>query len=114
MATKLLIIHGRQAPSPAFQWSPLSSRHDSTLGPSFLQSSSAGFSDRTQIFPSLTSFPALRTSTQKKNKNPLRGFTIRSQFNAPLISPHDQWGNWTTLFAIGAFGLWYGTLSFSF
>ncbi|RRT68724.1 hypothetical protein B296_00025900 [Ensete ventricosum] len=25
---------------------------------------------------------------------------------APLISPDDQWGNWTALFAAGAFGIW--------
>lgn len=24
----------------------------------------------------------------------------------PLISPHDQWGTWTALFATGAFGIW--------
>ncbi|XP_064992972.1 uncharacterized protein LOC135629481 [Musa acuminata AAA Group] len=24
----------------------------------------------------------------------------------PLISPDDQWGNWTALFAAGAFGIW--------
>ncbi|XP_038877446.1 uncharacterized membrane protein YjcL-like [Benincasa hispida] len=28
------------------------------------------------------------------------------KLNVPLISPHDQWGNWTVLFSIGAFGIW--------
>ncbi|KAK7270468.1 hypothetical protein RIF29_23633 [Crotalaria pallida] len=33
---------------------------------------------------------------------------IRTNLNGggPLISPHDQWGNWTALFAIAAFGIW--------
>jgi hypothetical protein len=26
--------------------------------------------------------------------------------NFPLISPNDQWGNWTALFAAAAFGIW--------
>ncbi|CAN4113044.1 unnamed protein product [Withania somnifera] len=32
--------------------------------------------------------------------------TIRSQLNFPIISPQDQWGTWTALFATGAFGIW--------
>lgn len=35
-----------------------------------------------------------------------RSVTARFQLQAPLISPHDQWGNWTVLFATGAFGIW--------
>ncbi|CAL0300704.1 unnamed protein product [Lupinus luteus] len=31
---------------------------------------------------------------------------IGPSFNVPLISPHDQWGNWTSLFAAAAFGIW--------
>ncbi|KAL1552845.1 hypothetical protein AAHA92_13594 [Salvia divinorum] len=31
---------------------------------------------------------------------------IRSQLNFPIISPQDQWGSWTALFATGAFGIW--------
>ncbi|KAG6502302.1 hypothetical protein ZIOFF_042194 [Zingiber officinale] len=27
-------------------------------------------------------------------------------FAAPIISPSDEWGNWTALFAAGAFGIW--------
>ncbi|KAG6576704.1 hypothetical protein SDJN03_24278, partial [Cucurbita argyrosperma subsp. sororia] len=37
-----------------------------------------------------------------------RNVAVRShlKLNLPLISPHDQWGNWTVLFSIGAFGIW--------
>ncbi|TYK22993.1 putative membrane protein YjcL-like [Cucumis melo var. makuwa] len=28
------------------------------------------------------------------------------KLNLPLVSPQDQWGNWTVLFSIGAFGIW--------
>ncbi|GLU21135.1 hypothetical protein SLE2022_372960 [Rubroshorea leprosula] len=31
---------------------------------------------------------------------------VRSQLSFPLISPNDQWGTWTALFATGAFGIW--------
>ncbi|XP_071734273.1 uncharacterized protein [Rutidosis leptorrhynchoides] len=31
---------------------------------------------------------------------------VGSNFNFPLISPSDQWGNWTALFSIGAIGSW--------
>ncbi|KAH6804583.1 keratin-associated protein [Perilla frutescens var. frutescens] len=31
---------------------------------------------------------------------------VRSQLNFPIISPQDQWGTWTALFATGAFGIW--------
>ncbi|KAK1399504.1 putative membrane protein YjcL [Heracleum sosnowskyi] len=46
----------------------------------------------------------LRPHTLKPNSN--RCFKVRSQLNLPLISPTDQWGNWTSLFAVGAFGIW--------
>ncbi|XP_042399892.1 uncharacterized membrane protein YjcL-like [Zingiber officinale] len=43
-----------------------------------------------------------------------RPFVLRSRptiaavhnFSAPIISPSDEWGNWTALFAAGAFGIW--------
>ncbi|XP_022984975.1 uncharacterized protein LOC111483083 [Cucurbita maxima] len=37
-----------------------------------------------------------------------RNVAVRShlKLNLPLISPHDQWGNWTVLFSVGAFGIW--------
>ncbi|XP_065631763.1 uncharacterized protein LOC112011898 isoform X2 [Quercus suber] len=36
----------------------------------------------------------------------IRSITARSLSNLPLISPNDHWGTWTSLFAIGAFGIW--------
>ncbi|XP_010537160.1 PREDICTED: uncharacterized protein LOC104811962 [Tarenaya hassleriana] len=36
----------------------------------------------------------------------IRSVQARSQLSSPLISPNDQWGTWTALFATGAFGLW--------
>ncbi|XP_056849625.1 uncharacterized protein LOC108836233 [Raphanus sativus] len=35
-----------------------------------------------------------------------RSVTVRSVLSTPLISPNDQWGMWTALFATGTFGLW--------
>ncbi|XP_072993155.1 uncharacterized protein [Typha latifolia] len=29
-----------------------------------------------------------------------------ARLSTPLISPHDQWGSWTALFATAAFGIW--------
>ncbi|XP_058779120.1 uncharacterized protein LOC131653091 isoform X1 [Vicia villosa] len=31
---------------------------------------------------------------------------VRSQLRYPIISPDDHWGVWSTIFSIGAFGLW--------
>ncbi|KAI3519491.1 hypothetical protein L1887_08660 [Cichorium endivia] len=31
---------------------------------------------------------------------------VKANLNFPLISPSDQWGNWTALFSIGAIGSW--------
>ncbi|KAM7499694.1 hypothetical protein LguiA_024108 [Lonicera macranthoides] len=42
----------------------------------------------------------------QRNPNFSRIVTARSHLNFPLISPHDQWGTWTALFAAGAFGTW--------
>ncbi|KAF3959879.1 hypothetical protein CMV_015350 [Castanea mollissima] len=36
----------------------------------------------------------------------IRYATARSLSNLSLISPNDHWGTWTSLFAIGAFGIW--------
>ncbi|XP_010255248.1 PREDICTED: uncharacterized protein LOC104595988 [Nelumbo nucifera] len=41
-----------------------------------------------------------------KVPNSSRCATTRAQLNFPLISPQDQWGTWTALFATGAFGIW--------
>ncbi|KAL3521558.1 hypothetical protein ACH5RR_019707 [Cinchona calisaya] len=42
----------------------------------------------------------------KKLNRPAAAGTIRSQLSYPIISPQDQWGTWTALFATGAFGIW--------
>eukprot|EP00268_Persea_americana_P012633 TRINITY_DN15387_c0_g1_i1.p1 TRINITY_DN15387_c0_g1~~TRINITY_DN15387_c0_g1_i1.p1 ORF type:complete len:480 (+),score=75.16 TRINITY_DN15387_c0_g1_i1:111-1442(+) len=56
-------------------------------------------------FPNKTSFSPLSSSPKST--------TITARFNIslsspslPLISPHDQWGTWTSLLSIAAFGLW--------
>ncbi|KAK6275497.1 hypothetical protein POUND7_005206 [Theobroma cacao] len=41
-----------------------------------------------------------------QNPTANRPVTVKSQLNFPLISPNDQWGTWTALFATGAFGIW--------
>lgn len=38
--------------------------------------------------------------------SPIGSVTVRSQLSTPLISPNDEWGTWTALFATGALGLW--------
>ncbi|XP_073141721.1 uncharacterized protein [Henckelia pumila] len=40
------------------------------------------------------------------SKNSTRSVITRSQLSFPIISPQDQWGTWTALFASGAFGIW--------
>lgn len=46
------------------------------------------------------------TPSNYVNLNPRRCVKVRSNFSFPLISPSDQWGNWTALFSIGAIGSW--------
>ncbi|GMH08960.1 hypothetical protein Nepgr_010800 [Nepenthes gracilis] len=48
---------------------------------------------------------ALPTISPKK-PNSVRSVIVRSQLSFPIISPRDQWGTWTALFATGAFGIW--------
>ncbi|XP_022140903.1 uncharacterized protein LOC111011457 isoform X2 [Momordica charantia] len=47
-------------------------------------------------------------STSFGNFQLRRRIAVKShlKLNLPLISPHDQWGNWTVLFSVGAFGIW--------
>lgn len=42
----------------------------------------------------------------RQSPSAVRPPPARSQLNFPLISPNDQWGTWTALFATGAFGIW--------
>ncbi|CBI22667.3 hypothetical protein VitviT2T_025129 [Vitis vinifera] len=41
-----------------------------------------------------------------KSSDSIRSVTVRSSLTFPIISPQDQWGTWTALFATGAFGIW--------
>ena len=49
-----------------------------------------------------------------KNSDSIRSVTVRSSLTFPIISPQDQWGTWTALFATGAFGIWYFPFFVSF
>ncbi|MED6223848.1 hypothetical protein PIB30_078084 [Stylosanthes scabra] len=40
------------------------------------------------------------------SKKPRSCPSVKSQLSQPLISPNDHWATWSTLFSIGAFGLW--------
>ncbi|XP_054787590.1 uncharacterized protein LOC129293557 isoform X2 [Prosopis cineraria] len=43
--------------------------------------------------------------TRARSLNAVKS-VFRTNFDAPLISPEDQWGTWTGLFAAVAFGIW--------
>ncbi|KAL8192697.1 hypothetical protein R6Q57_027486 [Mikania cordata] len=102
MSSRFLNLHSPSSTLPTLQlWSPLSSRqtkpnltcrsmHNHELRPLSRNHSS----DAT-----LSSPPVIANSTRRSVK-------VRSSFNFPLISPSDQWGNWTALFSIGAIGSW--------
>lgn len=53
-----------------------------------------------------SSFVFLSPQWLHQTPNANRLVTVKSQLNFPLISPNDQWGTWTALFATGAFGIW--------
>ncbi|KAL3653552.1 hypothetical protein CASFOL_003233 [Castilleja foliolosa] len=48
----------------------------------------------------------LNTPLDQNPSNLARNLVTRSHLNFPIISPQDQWGTWTALFATGAFGIW--------
>ncbi|KAK9292514.1 hypothetical protein L1049_020487 [Liquidambar formosana] len=107
MASKLPFLHTTRSlspsPSPAMlpavQRSFLCSRqnlHSVTTSDSISQHSLSH--KKSQALFSTLIFP--------NNANSVRSVTVRSQLNFPLISPQDQWGTWTALFATGAFGIW--------
>ncbi|KAH7538091.1 hypothetical protein FEM48_Zijuj03G0162400 [Ziziphus jujuba var. spinosa] len=100
MASKLQFLcrSPSHSPLPPFQRSRISSRQN--LAECVQQSASVPSSNRNQSF--LSPLP----STQKCPRKSVRGLTVRSQLVAPLVSPQDQWGNWTALLAAGAFGIW--------
>ncbi|XP_010941163.1 uncharacterized protein [Elaeis guineensis] len=92
MAFSLSIV---PAPCPSFR--PLALPGRTGPGPLHLPTnpnrSSSSLSSRHHFFLA----PLTTTS-------PIRPATAVAA--APLISPHDQWGTWTALFATGAFGIW--------
>lgn len=65
---------------------------------SFSPASLSQFRNGSDKFLSPDSLPEL--------SSPIRSVTVRS-LSTPLISPNDEWGTWTALFATGALGLWY-------
>ncbi|XP_059667122.1 uncharacterized protein LOC132312674, partial [Cornus florida] len=81
-------------PAAATQSYIRSRQSDSTANLKLLDSKSSYNSDRPLISPLVL-----------PNK-PTRSVTVRSHLNSPLISPNDQWGTWTALFATGALGIW--------
>ncbi|XP_047322142.1 uncharacterized membrane protein YjcL [Impatiens glandulifera] len=51
-------------------------------------------------------FSTTRRPKSIRSTNNNHSLKVKSQLGFPLISPNDQWGTWTALFATGAFGLW--------
>ncbi|KAH0652318.1 hypothetical protein KY289_029996 [Solanum tuberosum] len=102
MALKqLLFLHNPYIPSPASYSSRRknASAATSSTSNSILQHPMLLSKDIDKFKP--LDFP--KNSTRKLNRSVT---TIRSQLNFPIISPQDQWGTWTVLFATGAFGIW--------
>ncbi|KAL6127156.1 hypothetical protein ACLB2K_075199 [Fragaria x ananassa] len=101
MASTLTVLPSSRSSSPAeSQRSSFSSRQNLSVR---LSRATAGGS----------SIQLINTRRQQQSflsppapANSDRSVTARFQLQAPLISPHDQWGNWTVLFATGAFGIW--------
>ncbi|XP_010446059.1 PREDICTED: uncharacterized protein LOC104728829 [Camelina sativa] len=65
-------------------------------------------SQRLSSSPSLHSslFSPFRYRSERfLRQDSIRSVTVRSQLSTPLISPIDEWGMWTALFATGAFGI---------
>ncbi|KAL4278318.1 hypothetical protein GQ457_03G013760 [Hibiscus cannabinus] len=102
MASKHPFLHldGTLLQSSKFRLSPRNIHLISRVTASFPHHSRPLPLQRTQTFLS----PAPKWSDQCPNA--IRPFIPKSQLNLPLISPNDQWGTWTALFATGAFGIW--------
>ncbi|OVA13967.1 Protein of unknown function DUF819 [Macleaya cordata] len=101
MALPLLSFYTTHSTSPltTLGKSTLSSRHNFptilTTKTTFSNSKPPFLHNKTFISPLVP-----------ENPNSNRSLKTRAQLNFPLISPHDQWGTWTALFATGAFGIW--------
>ncbi|CAN1158640.1 Uncharacterized membrane protein YjcL [Linum perenne] len=105
MASKLLFSHITCSPPPNPKIQPSRSRPpvvNLTAASSAPQFSCISTSSP----PSNHNFPSPLPNRTPTHPHSTRSVTVRSTFNLPLISPHDKWGMWTTLFAVGAFGIW--------
>ncbi|KAL7003472.1 hypothetical protein U1Q18_004626 [Sarracenia purpurea var. burkii] len=103
MASKFLILQPARSyapPSQAAQQQSCACSRQNNCAVSMISSKPQDFSvhshDRALVSPLIF----------LKHPNSIRSVTVRSQLNFPLISSHDQWGNWTVLLATGAFGIW--------
>ncbi|KAG8381269.1 hypothetical protein BUALT_Bualt06G0105000 [Buddleja alternifolia] len=99
MSVKLLLQPTLHTPPPARRPRILS-RQNATVIPTIHSSS---FQHSSLLTSSNDKHEYLNSTTWK---NSARNVVARSQLNFPIISPHDQWGTWTALFATGAFGIW--------
>ncbi|XWS50470.1 hypothetical protein CRYUN_Cryun12cG0090100 [Craigia yunnanensis] len=115
MALKLQFLHVTRAPAtvPNLQHPNYRCRQNLHFVPrvsnSFAQDSSlsSSSSSSSSSWPSLNrSQTSLSPHWWHQNPNAKRTVTVKSQLNSPIISPNDQWGTWTALFATGAFGIW--------
>ncbi|MED6107677.1 hypothetical protein PIB30_016296 [Stylosanthes scabra] len=101
-----------QAYQPLPQHSPSFSRQKRTPPPPSLPHPAATISTDNSTSSStctLSSSTILKVKVNGSSSLATRSVVtsaIGSNFNAPLISPHDNWGNWTALFAAAAFGIW--------
>nr|KJB34162.1 hypothetical protein B456_006G051100 [Gossypium raimondii] len=112
MASKLAFLHinGAWLQYPELQHSnsrlfPKKINSISGLSGSFSEDSSSSLL-LSRLLPLKRTQTFLSPKWLDKNPDATRTLIVKSQLNCPLISPNDQWGTWTALFATGAFGLW--------
>ncbi|XP_039033052.1 uncharacterized membrane protein YjcL-like [Hibiscus syriacus] len=111
MASKYPFLHLSGTPLQCSESPPSNSRLFrqnihliSWLSASSSQHSSSSSSSR--LLPHKRTQTFLSPNWLDQYPNSIRPITVKSQLNLPLISPNDQWGTWTVLFATGAFGIW--------
>ncbi|KAF8379560.1 hypothetical protein HHK36_029000 [Tetracentron sinense] len=103
MASTLSFLYTSLSPSspfPVLQRSTHSSRHNPPTVSTTTSISQHPFQNKSK------SKTLLSPLIIPKNPDSNRSLKLRAQLNFPLISPQDQWGTWTALFATGAFGIW--------
>ncbi|XP_070016285.1 uncharacterized protein LOC107811552 [Nicotiana tabacum] len=100
MASKLWFLHNLHIPPPA----SCSPRRQNVPAASAINSANT-ILQHPKLLSNIDKYIPLDfpKSSRKLNRSVT---TIRSQLNFPIISPQDQWGTWTALFATGAFGIW--------